>query len=285
MDLMLNDLLQLTDDEIANSRIELNMTAGAGEERFVDRWLKSEDSAKESGLTECSYWPWYSEKKGQRNFQIGQTVFSFIQIGYSEWLFISAATITKILPGQCATVSILEKYKGLFGRLVVSYKKGQTYGRYVFRFDKLLPNIKVKEVLSCRYSGDKFEGYDNVNLKYSMLKNIFDGKIMPTYHEALEKITGVYCLTDTSNGMLYIGSATGGGGVWQRWGNYLSSKHGGNVKLRKLHDLEGDAYFEKNFTFTIIEYFGLSYDPDKVKKREQYWKRCFDTIAHGYNDN
>ena len=30
MDLMLNDLLQLTDDEIANSRIELNMTAGAG---------------------------------------------------------------------------------------------------------------------------------------------------------------------------------------------------------------------------------------------------------------
>ena len=27
MDLMLNDLLQLTDDEIANSRIELNMTA------------------------------------------------------------------------------------------------------------------------------------------------------------------------------------------------------------------------------------------------------------------
>ena len=185
MDLMLNDLLQLTDDEIANSRIELNMTAGAGEERFVDRWLRSEDSAKESGLTECSYWPWYGEKK--RNFQIGQTVFSFIQIGYSEWLFISAATITNILPDQRATVSILEKYKGLFGRLVVSYKKGQTYGRYVFRFDKLLPNIKVKEVLPCRYSGDKFEGYDNVNLPYSMLKNIFDGKIMPTYHEDCNK--------------------------------------------------------------------------------------------------
>ena len=102
MDLMLNDLLQLTDDEIANSRIELNMTAGAGEERFVDRWLKSEDSAKESGLTECSYWPWYGEKK--RNFQIGQTVFSFIQIGDDEWLFISAATITEILPKQRATV-------------------------------------------------------------------------------------------------------------------------------------------------------------------------------------
>lgn len=282
MDLMLNDLLHLTNEEIANSRIELNMTAGAGAERFVDRWLKSDEAAKESGLTECSYWPWYGEK---RNFQIGQTVFSFIQIGYDEWLFISAATIIEILPEQRAKVSILEKYKGLFGRLIVSYKKGQTYARYVFRLDGLLPGIRVKEVLPCRYSGERFEGYDKVNLPYSRLKDVFDGKIMPTYHEALCKITGVYCLTDTCTGKLYIGSATGTEGVWQRWGNYLASKHGGNVKLRKLYEKEGDAYFEQYFTFTLLEYFGLSYDPDRIKEREQYWKKCLDTIAHGYNDN
>ena len=108
---------------------------------------------------------------------------------------------------------------------------------------------------------------------------------MPTYHEALKKITGVYCLTDTNNGMLYIGSATGTEGVWQRWGNYLASKHGGNVKLRKLYEREGDTYFEKYFTFTLLEYFGLSYDPDRIKDREQYWKKCLNTIEHGYNDN
>lgn len=39
------------------------------------------------------------------------------------------------------------------------------------------------------------------------------------------------------------------------------------------------------FTFTLLEYFGLSYDPMKIKDREQYWKRCFDTIKNGYNDN
>lgn len=55
-------------------------------------------------------------------------------------------------------------------------------------------------------------------------------------------------------------------GVGQRWGNYLASKHGGNVKLRKLYEKEGDAYFEKNFTFTLLEYFGLSYDPGKDYK-------------------
>lgn len=282
MELMLNDLFHLSETEIMNSRIELNMTAGAGAERFVDRWLASDDSAKDSGLTECSYWPWYGEK---RNFHVGQMVFSFIQIGYDEWLFISAATITEILPGQRAVVSILERYKGYFGRLIVSYKKGQTYARYVFRLNGVLPNIKVKEILPCRYSGEKFEGYDKVNLPYARLKDIFNGKIMPTYHEALKKITGVYCLTDTSNGMLYIGSATGSEGVWQRWGNYLASKHGGNVKLRKLYEEKGDSHFEKYFTFTLLEYYGLSYDPEKILVRERYWKKCLDTVSHGYNDN
>lgn len=282
MDLMLNDILNLTPDEISNSKIELNMTAGRGAESFIDRWLKTDPAAKESGITECSYWPWSGAR---RNFYVGQTVFSFIRIAYDEWLFISAATIEDIQPAQRATVKIIEKYKGLFGRLIISYKKGNTYSKYVFRLGHFLPEIKVKEVLPCKYNGEKFEGYDRVNLPYSRLQAVFDGKIMPTYYEALKKITGIYCLTDCSTGKLYIGSATGNGGVGQRWGNYLASKHGGNVKLRKLYEKEGDAYFEKNFTFTLLEYFGLSYDPEKIIKREQHWKRCLDTIAHGYNDN
>lgn len=39
------------------------------------------------------------------------------------------------------------------------------------------------------------------------------------------------------------------------------------------------------FTYTLLEFFGLSYDSIKILEREQYWKRCFDTIKNGYNDN
>jgi len=71
----------------------------------------------------------------------------------------------------------------------------------------------------------------------------------------------------------------------QRWGNYLDSKHGGNKKLISLYKEKGEEYFEKYFVFTIIEYFGLSYDPEKLLRREDYWKRCLDTRKNGYNDN
>ena len=173
----------------------------------------------------------------------------------------------------------------LFGRLIIKCKKGNTFSRYVFNLGKYLDQATVKEILPCIYSGESFEGYDRVHLPYHRLADIFSGKILPTYYEALKKITGVYCLTDTHTGKLYIGSATGEEGVAQRWGNYLDSKHGGNKKLIALYEQKGAEYFEKYFTYTLLEYFGLSYDPMKIIEREQYWKKCLNTIQNGYNDN
>ena len=97
-------------------------------------------------------------------------------------------------------------------------KKGNTFSRYVFNLSKYLEQASVKEILSCLYSGENFEGFDRVHLPYHRLDDIFNGRILPTYYEALKKITGVYCLTDTYAGRLYIGSATGEEGVAQRWG-------------------------------------------------------------------
>ena len=81
---------------------------------------------------------------------------------------------------------------------------GNTFSRYVFNLSKYLEQASVKEILSCLYSGENFEGYDRVHLPYHRLADIFNGRILPTYYEALKKITGVYCLTDTHTGKLYI---------------------------------------------------------------------------------
>lgn len=284
MDLLLNDIFNLTNEEISNSRIEFNMQAGSGGQSYLDRWLKHTEYEKSEGICkDCSYWSWFGSK--QRNFYPGQDVFSFVRMTDDEWLFISAAKITDTPKDGRAAAEIIERFKPLFGRLVVKCKKGNTYSRYVFKLNKYLGQAVVKEILPCIYNGETFEGYDRVHLPFSRLSDIFSGKIMPTYYEALKKVTGIYCLTDTKTGSLYIGSATGGEGVAGRWGNYLESKHGGNKRLIRLYEEKGSEYFEKYFTYTLIEYFGLSYDPIKILEREQYWKRCFDTIKNGYNDN
>ena len=173
----------------------------------------------------------------------------------------------------------------MFGRLIIKCKKGNAFGRHIFNLNKYIDQASIKEILSCIYSGEKFGGYDRVHLPYHHLSDIFNRRIRPTYYEALKKITGVYCMTDTHTGKLYIGSATGGEGVAQRWDNYLDSKHCGNKKLIALYNQEGSEYFKKYFTYTLFEYFGLSHAPMKIIEREQYWKKCLDTIRNGYNDN
>ena len=283
MAILLNQILNLSEDEIQNSKIEFNMTEGSGGDSYIDIWLEHSDKDKSAGKCfECSYWGWYGNK---RNFYPGNIVFSFIRLETNEWLLISVAEIIDVPENSRASVKICKKYASLFGRLIIQCEKGNTFSRYVFNLSNYLDNAVVKEILPCLYSGDTFEGYDNVNLPYRKLDDIFKGKILPSYYEALQKVLGVYCLTDTNTGKLYIGSATGSRGVAQRWGNYLDSKHGGNAKLIKKKKKKGAEYFEKYFTFTLLEYFSLSYDPEKIKEREQYWKHCLNTIEHGYNDN
>ena len=144
--------------------------------------------------------------------------FSFIKLTGDEWLLVSAGEIIEVPKGTWAKVDVIkERFAPLFGRLVIKRKKKNSFGAYTFNIDTYLEedSVVVKEILPCIYSGEQFEGYDKVHLPYRRLADIFDGKIMPTYYEALKKITGVYCLTDTSNGKLYIGSATGSEGVAQ----------------------------------------------------------------------
>ncbi|MDM8289614.1 GIY-YIG nuclease family protein [Slackia piriformis] len=284
MGIPLNSILRLSEEQIKNSKIELNMNAGSRGNAYIDMWLKRPEAEKQQGLAEgCSYWGWYGN---QRNFYPGHWVFSFARLyREDEWLFVSAGKIIDVPKDQRAEVEILKEFEPLFGRMIIKCVKGPTFGRYVFNMGKYLNDATVKEILPALYSGDTFQGYDRVHLPFAKLERIFRGEILPTYRDALECVTGIYCLTDRNTGKLYIGSATGEGGVAQRWGNYLDSKHGGNKKLRDLYNKKGSGYFEANFDFTLLEYYGLSYDSHKILERESYWKECLDTREHGYNDN
>ena len=234
-----------------------------------------------------SYWPW-SLNEGKQLLKEGEYVFSFIRLrrdgrDTDYWLLVSAAKIVGASKGSRAEIEVLPEYAPFFGRLIVEYAKHHQ-GR-TRKMSNFINVASVSEVLPAIYSGETFHGYDKVHLSYAKLDRIFKREILPTYHDALESVTGVYCLTDTKTGRLYIGSATGEGGVAARWGSYLDTKHGDNKGLRDLYEREGEEYFRKYFKFTLLEYFGMSYDPQKVLEREQWWKDCLDTRKHGYNSN
>lgn len=290
MSIPLNSILNLTEEEIKNSKILLNTKKGKEGPAFIDDWLKCSEQDRSAGKPEvCSYWGWSGNR---RNFKPGQWAFNFFQLDTTtKWLFVSAAKVMDVPEAKEADVKILTKYRPFFGRLIINLERSARQ-TYCFNLKSYLESATVKEILPALYSGETFQGYDSVCLSHERLSRIFNGEILPTYLEALKKVKGVYCLTDRKNGKLYIGSASGAGGVAQRWDGYLHSKHGGNEELRKLYDGlnkrkpgSGDKYFKDNFTFTLLEHFSIYDDDRKVRDREKWWKECLDTRKHGYNDN
>ena len=285
MKILLNNLLNLTEEQIENSKIELNMTAGKasdGAESFIERWMKTSVENKESGKTECSFWGWYG---GKRNFYPGQWVFSFVRMGADEWMMVSAAEIIDVPKNSRADVKVLNQYKAYFGRLIIKYKKGNTYSRYVFRLKNLIEECEVKEILPTTYTGFDFPGYDNVSLSYGQLKTIVDGNY-PAYHNALRNQKAVYVQTDKATGKLYVGSATAEYGMLlARWSSYIYNGHGGNKDLIALVKEKGFDYIKQNFQYTLVENFNSKIDDEYVLKRESYWKEVLQSRKFGYNKN
>ena len=61
MELKLNSILNLSEDEIKNSKIELNISNGKSGESYIDVWLGLSEEEKSSGKNKISYWPWYGK--------------------------------------------------------------------------------------------------------------------------------------------------------------------------------------------------------------------------------
>ena len=289
-DLYLKDLLNLTEDDVNNSKIALNMYAEKSKNITITAFQMWDKSTNENDReVYYSYWSHYGN---QRNFKNGQLCFGFVQLpnNNKRWLLVTVGKIIDVpnTPNICDYEEV-NKYSGFLGRLIVELDKGNTYNRYVFNLSTYLDKLKVVEILSHDYQKIQFNGYENVQLSYYDLRTILESQKYIDYKKALSHVKGIYCLTDTNKDSkgnhLYIGSAYGEQGLTQRWECYIDTNHGGNKALIDLYNAKGNDYFEKNFKFTLLEYFGMSTDKNKILDREEYWKKAFDTRIHGLNCN
>ena len=176
-----------------------------------------------------------------------------------------------------------KEYEQYFGRVVVGYHNdGRNLSR---KYETVMDELEVVEILNEQYTGDEFPGYENVRLSYPVLKNIVDRQL-PGWVNALKNQKAVYLITDTKTGKLYVGSATSQTGMLlQRWSSYVADGHGGNVELRELVKQQGFDYVKENFQYSILENYNARMDDGYILKRESWWKETLRTREFGYNKN
>lgn len=266
----LNDILSLAN--LDNVKIRFNLMMN-------DNWnpieiFKNEDT---DTLLRGQYWN-YKTKKSYKN---GQTTIGLILLNRNEnlWLLFHIGKITKdlnILDGMGYEYETSTKYEKYFGRIIVKFKnKSQNMVRNA---SSVIDECEIDQILPNVFNNDLFPGYDNVNINWQELSQIISKENWKT---ALQNQKGVYLITDTSNGNMYVGSAYGENMILGRWKAYANSYHGGNIGLKRL----SKEHIQNHFRYSILDIFKSTIDDKIIISRESWWKEVLQTRKFGYNEN
>jgi hypothetical protein len=171
-----------------------------------------------------------------------------------------------------------EEFGDLEDRLVIDWGKG------ALAWHQWYTDRPVIEIRPPGRVLPPFRDYLRVHLTFEDLERL---AAQPEAHRdwvaGLSAVGGVYLIVDSLTGEQYVGSATGVGGIWQRWCDYAKSGHGGNLKLRDLCG-RGDEH-PGAFRFSILETFSRTLSRDEAIDLESFFKQKLGTRAFGLNAN
>jgi hypothetical protein len=273
-DILLNDLLGFTDEEIKIAKIRFNLFNG--EVNPLDVFLDDPEKINTN---------WFLYRKKNKMFKMGEIALCFLRLTNDSWLLTTIKKITKdldVIEGVNYEAEELTRYQKYYGRVVIKFSKAQNQAMY---FKTHIDKLKVSEILPSIYEEDYFPGYDKVRLSYTKLATIIDRK-KHDWLSALENQKAVYLITDKKTGKLYVGSATSEKGMLlNRWTTYIKNGHGDNKNLKKLVNKEGFKYIKDNFQYSILENYNARVDDQIILNRESWWKKTLASKSHGYNGN
>ncbi|WKN41709.1 GIY-YIG nuclease family protein [Tunicatimonas pelagia] len=265
MDILLNDILQLS--EIENTKVKFNVSNGVKDP--IDIFKENRE--------ELLQWQFWNSSK--RSYYEGQVTIGFVLIENYKWLLFDISRITKDLNKfnqvgyEYQTIREYEKY---FGRIVIEFKENTR--QVIRKAESVIDKCKVVQILESTFDDDLFPGYENVYLSWQDLKRVLHKNVWKT---ALENQKGVYLITDSSNGKMYVGSAYGTNMLHGRWSQYLNNGHGGNEGLKKL----SFDHIKSNFYYSILDIYKSTIEDNIIIKRESWWKKVLGSKTFGYNEN
>jgi len=170
--------------------------------------------------------------------------------------------------------NLLESYKN---RLVIEWGKS-TVSWVQSSIEKEITEIYPKGFVSI------FPGWDKVHLSHKELTEIINNPNgNKDWYEYLSRHSGVYVIFDSSTGNQYVGSASGGNGIWSRWEGYVKTGHNGNKGLKALAKNNSD--FANNFTYSLHHVFPRTVSKNDVLYYESLLKNKLGSRAFGLNEN
>lgn len=235
----------------------------------------------------------YRTKHANNNLDNADYVLSFAQYypyGPNYYIFGGMYKVKKIDPEKTDDIgyelTLMDQYAEYIKRLIIRIEK--PISRVVR--NRLYSNVQndlEPEIyeLAPYTKMESFPGYTNVLLTHKDLRVIVNNEA-PEWKTALSSVKGIYVITDAASGQLYIGSAYGNdGGIWQRWSAYGNVKNlTGNNKTFEELKKNSENYIIDNFTYAILEIFDMRTKREDIIKREEYWKRVFQTVKYGMNN-
>ena len=275
-EILLEDLLRVQDIKSAN-RIKVRFIQYNGLDDPMELYKSNPAEINET-------WLFWNGKI--RPFSIGDIAICLLKIANNRWLLTTIKEVTEEF-GIQHNINYngieLDEYKHYFGRVIVTFHK--TSQQQCHYYEKIKNNLVINQILPDMFDGDDFPGYDKVRLSYSQLKTIID-RNKKDWVAALSNQKGVYLITDTFTGKLYVGSATSEYGMLlQRWQNYIANGHGGNRGLLKLIEAKGFAYIKKYFQYSLLENYNARVEDSIILARESWWKNTLCSRIFGYNEN
>lgn len=264
------DLLRLLDSTIIPEEMKVHLATWNGLENPLTVY-------REGGF--CEWQRWQTRRNFERRF-----ILSLIALpDADQWLFagVHASTGCEEREGQhYYSLQELDSCSELNGRLVVYFERP---GRQPYlNAENWKDKIVLAHILPERMTIKNFTGFKSVDLAKSELEVIVKQNL-ESWRTALSSVAGVYLISDTVSGKLYVGSATGEGGIWQRWCQYAFG-HGGNVELKALFDEFGPER-AKAFRFSVLEIADTHASDDEIRGREKHWKKILLSRTHGLNAN
>ncbi len=229
---------------------------------------------------------WQSRKNFECEYVIG-----LIEIpGSKRWLLAGVYDSLKVRESNGAKENRdyvynyrrVPEFAELEGRLILNYTKPRANYLYLAT---CLKSMVVSSLLEKPMTVGIFPGFKEVDISHRELKIIVK-QGLESWQTALSSIAGVYLISDRTDGehQLYVGSATGTGGLWDRWVTYSKNGHGENTRIRDLHKKRGENFAE-NFRFSILEIADKHTGKDEMMLKEIHWKRRLLTRDSGLNGN